>query len=41
MDNRTEFLNKLNQIDHNWKVIESVVLNHSEEISQTYYQYKK
>lgn len=36
----SEFLNKLNQIDHNWKVIEIVVLNHSEEISQIYYQYK-
>lgn len=35
-----EFLSKLNLIDHNWKIIESVVLNHSEEISHTYYQYK-
>ena len=36
-----EFLTKLKQIDHNWKVIESVVLNHSKEISQIYYQYKQ
>ena len=36
-----EFLTKLIQIDHNWKVIESVVLNHSKEISQIYYQYKQ
>ena len=36
-----EFLNKLNQIDHNWKVVEGVVLNHAQEISQTYYQYKQ
>lgn len=34
------FLTNLIQIDHNWRVIESVVLNHSEEISQIYYQYK-
>lgn len=36
-----EFLTKLKQIDHNWKVIEDVVMNHSEEISQLYYQYKQ
>lgn len=37
----TEFINKLSQIDHNWKVIESVVLNHSEDILQIYHQYKQ
>lgn len=36
-----EFLAKLNQLDHNWKVIEGVVLNHSEEILKIYNQYKK
>lgn len=36
-----EFLTKLNQLDHNWKVIEGVVLNHSEEILKIYNQYKK
>lgn len=34
------FLNKLSQIDHNWKVIESVVSNHANEIAQIYTQYK-
>ena len=35
-----DFLNKLSQIDHNWKVIESVVANHSSEIAQIYSQHK-
>lgn len=36
-----EFICKLNQIDHNWRIIEDVVANHSEEIAQIYYQYKQ
>lgn len=36
-----DFLNKLSQIDHNWKVIEGVVSNHSKEIEQIYCQYKQ
>lgn len=39
-DQDAEFFNKLEQIDHNWRVIENVVLDHSGEISQTYYLYK-
>lgn len=35
-----EFFSKVSQLDHNWKVIESVVLNHSKEIFQIYVQYK-
>lgn len=35
-----EFLDKINQIDHNWKVIEQVVENHAEDISNIYSQYK-
>lgn len=37
----TDFLNKLSQIDHNWKVIEKVVSNHAKEIAQVYHQYKQ
>lgn len=35
-----EFLDKIYQIDHNWKVIERVVENHAEDISHIYSQYK-
>ena len=35
-----EFLDKINQIDHNWKVIEQVVENHAEDISNIYSRYK-
>lgn len=36
----TEFIEKIDAINHNWKVIENVVLNHSIEISQIYFRYK-
>ena len=36
-----EFLHKLNQINHNWTVLESIVSNHSQEILQIYTQFKK
>lgn len=39
-DQDADFFNKLTQIDHNWKIIEGVVANHAEEISQIYYLYK-
>lgn len=35
-----EFLDKINQIDHNWKVVEQIVENHAEDISNIYSQYK-
>lgn len=35
-----EFIVKLDQINHNWKIIEEVVANHSQEILQIYHQYK-
>lgn len=35
-----EFLDKINQIDHNWKVVEQIVKNHAEDISNIYSQYK-
>lgn len=39
-DQDAEFFDKLEQIDHNWRVIENVVLDHSTEISQIYYRFK-
>ena len=39
-DQDREFLNKVAQIDHNWKVIEEVVKNHSTDISNMYIRYK-
>ena len=35
-----EFLEKTKSINHNWQVIENVVLNHSQEISDLYFLYK-
>lgn len=40
-DENSEFLDKIKAINHNWQVIENVLLNHSDEISNIYYQYKK
>ncbi len=35
-----EFLEKLNAIDENWRVLEQVVRNHTEELVGIYYEYK-
>lgn len=35
-----EFLEKLNAIDENWRVLEQVVGNHTEELVGIYYEYK-
>lgn len=35
-----EFLLKIEQIDHNWQIVENIVTNHSEEIYNLYYDYK-
>ena len=35
-----EFLDKLNQIEHNWRIIEQIVGNHSEQIFEIYSRYK-
>lgn len=35
-----EFLTKVEQIDHNWQIIEQIVENHSAEIYNFYYEYK-
>lgn len=36
----TEFFEKIIAINHNWQIIENVVLNHSKEIYQMYHRYK-
>lgn len=35
----TDFFEKIDAINHNWEIIEDIVLNHSEDISLLYYQY--
>ena len=40
-DENLEFFDKIKAINHNWQVVEDIVLNHSDEISNIYYQYKK
>lgn len=35
-----EFLSKIEQIEHNWQIIEKVVINHSSEIFNLYYDFK-
>lgn len=35
-----EFLEKLNAIDKNWRILEQVVGNHTEELVGIYYEYK-
>ncbi len=39
-EQNADFLEKLAQIDHNWRIIERVVANHSDEIYQIYYDFK-
>lgn len=39
-DNNREFINSLEQIDHNWRVISEIVFNHTQEITDIYNAYK-
>ncbi len=40
-EQNTEFFDKIEQLNHNWQIIENVVNQHSEEIHNIYISYKK